>query len=60
MQAEVSFEFIAPAGAFANADFAHLFFKTTDCLRTDKSSCYPEGHYLHDVTHHGLDSIMIR
>jgi hypothetical protein len=59
-QAEVSFDFIAPAGAFASAEFAHLFFKTTDCLRFDQSTCFTKDSKYHDVTHHGLDAIMSR
>jgi hypothetical protein len=59
-QAEVSFDFIAPAGAFASADFANLFFKTTQCLRFDLSTCFTQDSKYYDVTHHGLDAIMSR
>lgn len=33
-----------------------VFFKTTQCLRIDLTTCYPEGHELYQVTHSGLDA----
>jgi hypothetical protein len=36
----LDFDANAPPAAFANDKFSHIFFKTTDCLRVDKSQCY--------------------
>jgi hypothetical protein len=35
---------------------ADIFFKTTDCLRFDKSTCFPPGHKNYQITHSGLDA----
>lgn len=34
--------------------------RTTECLRADKSTCFPVSHKFHDVTHHGLDAVAVR
>jgi hypothetical protein len=60
VQAQISFNPVAPAAAFADSSFSDLFFKTTECLRADKSSCYPPGNTYYDITHHGLDAMMQR
>jgi hypothetical protein len=33
-----------------------IFFKTTDCLRFDKSTCFPPGDKNYQITHSGLDA----
>jgi hypothetical protein len=38
----LTFDPHTPAAAFANQEFSNIFFKTTECLRADKSSCFPE------------------
>lgn len=35
---------------------ADIFFKTTDCLRADKSTCYKPGDQHYQITHSGLDA----
>lgn len=35
---------------------ADIFFRTTDCLRADQSSCYRPGDPYYDITHSGLDA----
>lgn len=59
-QADVSFDRNAPAGAFANKEFAHLFFKTTRCLRQDQTGCFKPGTQYYEITHTGLDAMVTR
>lgn len=35
---------------------ADIFFKTTECLRLDKSTCYQPGDEMYEITHSGLDA----
>lgn len=35
---------------------ADIFFKTTDCLRADESTCYKPGDQHYQITHSGLDT----
>eukprot|EP00877_Chromochloris_zofingiensis_P013211 jgi/Chrzof1/8143/UNPLg00190.t1 len=58
--ADVSFDRNAPAGAFANKEFAHLFFKTTRCLRQDQTGCFKPGTQYYEITHTGLDAMVTR
>jgi hypothetical protein len=61
LQAEgLSFDPRTPAAAFANEDFSKLFFKTTECLRADKSTCLPKGDPYYDIAHTGLDAMVSR
>ncbi|WIA17635.1 hypothetical protein OEZ85_014441 [Tetradesmus obliquus] len=48
------------AAVFQNADLAHVFFRTTDCLRKDQAGCYPVGHPFYDVSRNGLDAMATR
>ncbi|KIY98973.1 hypothetical protein MNEG_8988 [Monoraphidium neglectum] len=56
----VTFEAVAPASTFANEEFANLFFKTRSCLREVASNCFPPGHEFYDITHNGLDAMIMR
>jgi hypothetical protein len=53
--ANVSFDAVAPASVFADEAVASFFFKTKQCLRKDKSTCFKPGDEWYDVTHSGLD-----
>eukprot|EP00882_Tetradesmus_deserticola_P028078 GHRQ01031256.1.p1 GENE.GHRQ01031256.1~~GHRQ01031256.1.p1 ORF type:complete len:320 (+),score=90.34 GHRQ01031256.1:903-1862(+) len=48
------------AAVFRDPNLAHIFFRSTNCLRKDQSSCYPQGHYFYDVAHNGLDAMATR
>ncbi|GBF95600.1 hypothetical protein Rsub_08582 [Raphidocelis subcapitata] len=56
---ETNFNTEAPAGVFSSQAVANLFFKTTSCLRDDKTACFKPGHEYYEHTHSGLD-IMIQ
>jgi hypothetical protein len=34
--------------------------RTKDCLREDKTTCYPPGHEWYEITHSGLDPMVER
>eukprot|EP00775_Hariotina_reticulata_P009112 gene9112-9281_t len=50
----------APAAAFSNPAFSNIFFKTTECLRLDQSTCFQPGSPWYDITHSGLDAMATR
>eukprot|EP00775_Hariotina_reticulata_P007054 gene7054-7268_t len=58
-QANVSFDPSAPAAAFSERQISNLFFKATNCLRQDQSTCYPPDSDLYAITHSGLDALVI-
>jgi hypothetical protein len=61
LQAEgLTFDATAPASAFQNAQLAHVFFKTKNCLRLDPITCYNEDSHYYQITHSGLDAMVSR
>eukprot|EP00879_Flechtneria_rotunda_P022137 GHRR01023358.1.p1 GENE.GHRR01023358.1~~GHRR01023358.1.p1 ORF type:complete len:763 (+),score=195.35 GHRR01023358.1:255-2291(+) len=50
----------ANAGVFEDPRIADIFFKTTNCLRLDQSTCWQQGSDWYDITHAGIDAMMQR
>lgn len=49
-----------PPAAFTYKDVSNIFFKTTDCLRFDKSGCFKEDSKYYSITRQGLDAMVYR
>ncbi len=49
-QVDDVFQYPAPAAAFMLPSFSHLFFKSTECMRKDKATCYPETSEWHEAS----------
>src|SRR5690349_20804616 len=61
LQANVTFKPYAPASSFADSKITNLFFRTTDCLRVDKSGCHNDpADPFYQITHTGLDAQVSR
>ena len=48
------------AAPFLLKAFADIFFKATNCMRADQSTCQGPGSPWHEATYHGLDAMMQR
>mmetsp|Transcript_27632 Transcript_27632/g.60501 ORF Transcript_27632/g.60501 Transcript_27632/m.60501 type:complete len:2143 (+) Transcript_27632:192-6620(+) len=50
----------APASAFESSTFSYNFFKSKECMRWDKSTCFDQSSEYYEVTHNGLDTMFRR